>query len=221
MKFTSEFIWIFIHGKSNIPSLTFGWFVYVYIDVPDGTPILLQETKVPIRALRFLSPVVNDAVKRNGWDADLDRIALPSGDGQAYLDILRWLDDSLLTGYWKLLTVTGSNRLFALSNALDIAEKLRIDALIGRLHRQLDGMLHLMIRVRHFIPTYDVYELYRSGKYNQNYPLRRKLARVLAEARKISDMPKQGKGRIRKLVRNIEELQLEMVASQRTFESSR
>lgn len=92
--------------------------------------MLLQDTKVSVRALRSLSAVINLAVMENGLDADLDHVALPPGDRQAYLNIFQWLDQMLLGGRPDEVTINCSSLVSDCKNMLHIAESLRIHSLI-------------------------------------------------------------------------------------------
>lgn len=136
--------------------------------------MLLKEDKLSIRSLRYLSPVVNLAVIANGCDRDLDHIALPPGDEQAYQAILVWLGRIHFQQRVVPLHVTGTSKLIAHHNILEIAEKLRIGPLISQMRGKLFSKL-----------DYTAGDMYRVYSDDANYTRQVVAARTGPSARRL------------------------------------
>lgn len=204
-----------LHAESeyaDIYRLAFGYLAYVYIDVPGSTPVLLQVKKVPIRALRFLSPVINSTIMANGFDLDLDHIALPPGSRDAYQAILSWLEQSIDRESTTPLSVKPSHTyLIPYQNLLDIVEQLQIRPLIEQTRQRLDFELEYTTAEKYFIHFVDICQLYGSDQYFKEHPLRRAVAKSLARAWIDPALTSWNQKALLSLIVGFEELWVEMV----------
>lgn len=170
--------------------LDFGWLAYLHVGsstTKTSTPLDFElakltskPTKICIRALCKLSPVIKGAIYANGSQEVVDHIVLLPGKPDAYRHILSWLDSMLVTGEIKQFPIVEEKPLTTYHDVLAIGRALAISPIVEALQRRYDNMLEHRWGEEWHVPFDDFREVY--GKNRDEYAdLRKRMVEKLAK----------------------------------------
>lgn len=165
--------------------------------MPDQQSVQLSDAKFDkftIASLCAMSPVIKAAVGDPADHKSIDHILLPKGSVEAYKAILAWLDVATIEGYIRHIPQIYEKPLTNYWNILDIADKLRIDAITSQLKPRFDNMITWVQGKNWNLQIADIRHVYEMPCISKDHPLRKELVKNLARAWLADDLKgKKGK----------------------------